>query len=460
MKRTSLYILTVLTLSSCGIYRKYERPETVVPDSTLYTAAVSDTTSIADISWEEFFTDPLLQDLIRKAVDSNTDLQTARLNVEQANENLKTARLSYIPSFNFAPEGSVGAFNSSFLKGGFSTPASWNYTVPVAASWEIDIFGKKTNRKRMAKGSLEMAQDYERAVMTGLVSAVATQYYTLLMLDEQMEYTRQTAEKFALAVNVLKEMMAAGMANQVAVSQMEGAYYETSAAVESIAQSITELENALSLLLNEPSHRIIRGHYEDSTFPEELKTGVPMQLLSRRPDVMAAEHSLAASYYGVNAARAAQYPSLTLSGSLGWTNVLGETVMNPGGLILGAAASLLQPIFNSGSLRAEVNISKSKMKQAELTLIHSLLNAGAEVNDALSLFGSATIKNQLRQKQIESLSAALENTEDLMRYTSTTYLEVLTAQQSLLSAQTSYSSDRLEKVTAVINLYRALGGGY
>ncbi len=459
IKRAILYAAALLMTVSCGIYKKYERPETVAADSALFGAAVTDTTSIADLGWRELFTDPQLQSLIQTALDNNTDLKSARLSVEQAYESLRMARLAYIPTVGFAPQGSVGSFNSSFREGGVNTGAAWNWTVPFTASWEVDIFGKLTNRKRQAKAKYEMAGDYALAVRTSLISAVATQYYTLLMYDEQLSFTRKTVEKYASSVEVLKAMMAAGMANQVAVSQMEGAWCAASASAESIEQSVTELENSLCALIGETPHSVARGAFADSAFPAELKTGVPAQLLERRPDIRASEKALASAYYGVNVAKAALLPSISLSGQAGWTNNLNGVIMNPAGLVLGAAASLFQPVFNGGTLRGQLRISKSQMEQARLDLVQSILDAGAEVNTALSLYQTALGKEQWRDRQIESLSSALENTEMLMRYTSTTYLEVLTAQQSLLGAETGRAADRLEKATAVINLYRALGGG-
>lgn len=459
MKKIIIYVAALTMTVSCGIYKKYERPETVAADSALFGAVVSDTTSLADLGWDELFTDPQLQSLIRTALDNNTDLKTARLSVGQAYEALRIARLAYIPTVGFAPQGSVGNFNSSFREGGVNTGAAWNWTVPFTASWEVDIFGKLTNRKRQAKVNYDQAEDYALAVRTGLIAGVATQYYSLLMLDEQLAFTLKTVEKYASSVEVLKAMMAAGMANQVAVSQMEGAWCAASASAESLAQSITEIENSLCALLCETPHSIARGTFADSPFPAELKTGVPAQLLERRPDIRAAENALASAYYGVNVAKASLLPSISLSGQAGWTNNLSGTIMNPAGLILGAAASLFQPVFNGGALRGQLRISKSQMEQARLNLVQTILDAGAEVNTALSLYQTALSKEQWRDRQIESLSSALENTEMLMRYTSTTYLEVLTAQQSLLSAETGRAADRLEKATAVINLYRALGGG-
>lgn len=452
-----MIIAAAIMISGCGIYKKYERPEGMA-DGALFGERyeTADTASVADLGWRKLFTDPLLQELIDSALVRNTDVRTAALRVEQAETALKIARLSYLPSFNFAPEGSVSGFdNFSNLK----TGAGWTYTVPVAASWEIDIFGGITNSKRQAQASADMARDYEQAVKTGLIAGVATQYYTLLMLDEQLRIAASTASKFEESVRVLKAMMGAGMANEVAVAQMEGTWYQVEAAKEDIMKSIDELETSLSTTLRETPHHIERGTFADASFPTELQTGVPVALLSRRPDVRAAENRLASAYYAVNVARADLYPSLSLSGVAGWTNSLGTTVVNPSGLLLNAAGSLLQPIFNAGALRGKVKIAEADQEAAMLAFRQTVLDAGAEVNDALTGYQTALAKEEWRTKQVEALSKAVAKTEKLMQYASTTYLEVLTAQQSLLQAQTSQAQDTYEKISSVISLYHALGGG-
>ncbi len=446
-----------MCIASCGLYTKYERPSGI-PTKGLYGEAYNsaDSASIADLGWRELFTDPFLQSLIDSALVKNTDLRAARLRVEQALVGLRIARLDYLPSINFAPEGSVSGFNN-FQN--MNTGAGWTYTVPVALSWEIDIFGKKTNAKRGAQATAAMLADYEQATRTGLIAGIAIQYYTLLMLDEQLVIAESTCHKFEESVRVLRAMMNAGMANDVAVAQMEGAWYQVEAAVEDIRKAIVDIENSLSTTLCETPHSIARGRLADASFPQELNSGIPAALLSRRPDVRAAENNLASAYYAVNASRAALYPSLSLSGVAGWTNNLGGAVMNPAGILLNAAASLFQPIFNATALRGKVEIARADQEIAELEFVRTVLNAGAEVNGALTQYQTALEKEQWRTLQVASLTTAVEKTEKLMQYTSTTYLEVLTAQQSLLSAQTSQAQDTFDKICAVITLYRALGGG-
>ncbi len=457
MKTKFAIIATAALVCSCGIYKKYERPESITVPDNLYgeNYVTADTTSIADLGWRELLADSLLCELIQKGLARNTDVNVAKLHTEQAELSLQTARLSYLPSFNFAPNGGVSSFNNY---NGVQSGPSWTYTVPVAASWEIDIFGKKTNAKRMSQEAVRMTKEYEQAVKTGLIASIATQYYTLVMLDEQLRIAEQTADKFASSVKVLKTMTLAGMSNEVAVSQMEGAMHGVLAGIESIRHSITEVENSLCTTLAETPHSITRGTMDSFCFPEELKTGLPIRLLSNRPDVKAAEYNLASAYYAVGQARGALYPSLTLGGTIGWTNSLGS-VVNPAGLLLSATASLLEPIFNARAKVVKLKISKKQQEGARRNLQQTILNAGAEVNNALSKYQSAREMSIQREKQTASLEKAVRKTELLMQHSSTTYLDVLTAEQSLLSAQTELVQDRYDMAAAVISLYHALGGG-
>lgn len=456
MRKFIIITLSAAVVGGCGIYKKYERPADTGADSSLFGEeyATDDTSSIADFGWRELFTDANLQALIEKGLENNTDVKTARLHTEQAEISLKTARLAYIPSFNFAPEGGVSSFNNY---NGVKTGASWTYSVPVVASWELDIFGKTTNQKRQTKETWLMMQDYEQAAVTGIIAAIASQYYTLLMLDRQLELTEATALKFQKSVEVLEAMKDAGMANETAIAQMKGAYWQVKAGKESISQAVKEIENSLCSTLGETPHGIERGRLENADFPEQLKTGVPAALLERRPDIRAAERNLAAAYYAVNTARGSMLPSLSLSGAAGWTNSAGA-VVNPGGLVLSAAASLFQPIFNARANAAKVKIAKSQQEEAKLNYRQAVLDAGAEVNNALALYQSASNRISARAQQIVALEEAVEKTEYLMKYSSTTYLEVLTAEQSLLSAQTDFAQDHYDLISSVISLYHALGG--
>ena len=444
-----LIICAAAALTGCGIYKPYTRPE--VTTAGLYgSAETADTTTLGDIRWQEMFTDPQLQALIALALENNTDLLSAGWRVKEAEATLKSARLAYLPSFNFAPQGSLSSFDGG--------PTAKTYSIPVTASWQIDIFNGLTNAKRKAKALYAQSKEYEQAVKTQLISGVANLYYTLLMLDSQYEVTKETAAKWEESVRTMREMKAAGMTNEAGVAQYEGSYYGIVASLNDIEYSIRETENSLCSVLGEVPHEIVRGRLDEQQLPDNLAVGVPVQMLSNRPDIRQAEYSLMQSFYATNAARSALYPSITLSGSAGWTNNAG-VITNPGKLLLSAAGSLLQPIFNANANRANLKIAKAQQEESKLAFQQALLNAGAEVNNALTQCQTARAKTDLRIKQIEAMERAVESTELLMQHSSTTYLEVLTAQQSLLSAQLSQIADQFDEIQGVVNLYQALGGG-
>lgn len=448
--------VSCLLLSSCGIYTTYERPSDINTDG-LYgqdlneEAVAVDTASIASLSWRELFTDSHLQTLIEHALQSNTDLLSAQQRIKEAEATLSSVKLAYLPSFMLTPQGGVSSFDKS--KG------SWTYTGIASASWEIDIFGKLTNAKRRSKALYLQSLEYEQAVSTSLIANVANLYYTLLMLDEQYRISEETAVNWRESVRTMRAMMAAGMTNEASVSQSEANCRQVEASLLDLKQQIKEVENSLSILLGEVPGGIERGHLAGQDFPEDLTVGVPLQLLSRRPDVKSAELSLASAFYSTNAARSAFYPSITLSGTAGWTNSAGNMIINPGKLLLSAVGALTQPLFNKGLNIAQLKIAKAQQEEAKLAFQQALLNAGSEVNNALTQVQTARGKTELRTGQITSLENAVRSTQLLMQHGTSTYLEVLTAQQSLLSAQLTQVADRFDEIQGIINLYQALGGG-
>ena len=446
-----LIICLAAAMTGCGIYKPYSRPESIETDGLYGTAETADSTTIGDITWQEMFSDPQLQALIAQALENNTDLQSAQWRVKEAEATLKSARLAYLPSFNFAPQGSISSFDNA--------NTTKTYSIPVTASWQIDIFGGITNAKRKAKALYLQSREYEQAVKTQLIASVANLYYTLLMLDSQYEVTGETARKWEETVRTMRAMKDAGMTNEAGVAQYEGSYYAIEASLHDLEYSIREAENSLCSVLGLAPQEITRGSLDNQQLPQELAVGVPVQMLSNRPDVRSAEYSLMQSYYATASARSALYPSITLSGTVGWTNNSGAGIVNPGKLIWNAAGSLLQPIFNANANRARVKIAKAQQEESKLSFQQTLLNAGAEVNNALTQCQSARAKADLRERQIEALERAVESTELLMQHGSTTYLEVLTAQQSLLSAQLSQIADRFDEIQGTVNLYQALGGG-
>ena len=452
--RNTIIIILTSTLSSCHIYRAYQRPESVTVSDSLYRQPVAsaDTASLASLSWKELFTDPLLQQLIETGLANNTDLNIARLKVKEAEALLMTSRLSYLPSISLTPQGTLSSIEGS--------KPSKTYDLAVSADWEIDLFGKLLNAKRGAQAALEQSEAYRQAVQTQLVATIANSYYTLLMLDRQLAITCSTADTWTESVRTMKALKRAGQATEMAVAQTEASKLSVDASVVSLKRQINEMENSLSTLLGLSPQEIMRSTLEDQEFPDSLSTGVPLQLLSRRPDVRQCEAQLATAYYATNSARSAFYPSITLSGSAGWTNAAGAAISNPGHWLLSAVGSLVQPIFNRGKNIANLKIAKAQQEEALLTFQQSLLDAGAEVNNALVQWQSARERITLDERQTISLRSALRSSELLMQHSSQNYLEVLTARQSLLQAELNVASDRFDEIQGVINLYHALGGGY
>ena len=456
------YIIVVVSavlvgsMSSCNIYRKYQRPE--MRTEGLYRdvksdtdTLKSDTTNMGNLPWCDVFTDPQLQALIEEGLANNLDLQTAALRVTESEALLKSARLAYLPSFNLAPSGTV----SSFDKG----KASQTYQLPLAASWEVDIFGRILNSKRAAKAALLQSEDYRQAVQTQVVAGVANAYYTLLMLDAQLSLSEETLNTWEESVRTTRDMVKVGMARKPALAQSEAQCRAVEISVNDLRRQVRETENALCLLLGRPAGKIERGMLDEQMLPARLDAGVPVQLLSNRPDVRQAEAALMAAYANTNVARSALYPNLSLSGTAGWTNSAGAMVVNPGKLILSAVASLTQPIFNAGANRAQLKVAKAQQEEARLAFQKALLNAGNEVSDALYLYKTLQDTKLAREEQIMALESALDDTEFLKETESGTYLEVLTARQSLLNAQLSQVADACQELQAVVSLYQALGGG-
>lgn len=451
MKKFIILTTTAAMLSSCGIYTKYKPAETV-PDS-LYGAKVevADTVNFGNSDWKEVFTDPYLQTLIELALQNNTDYQSAQLRIEESKATLLASKLAFLPSFALAPQGTISSFDGQ--------KATKSYQLPVTASWELDIFGRMRNSKKQAQALYAQSIDYKQAVRSQLIASVANVYYTLLMLDEQLALSQETELAWKETVASARALMDAGQYNEAAVSQMEATYYSVQTSVIDLKEQINQTQNSLALLLAETPRDYERGKLADQQMPEDLSVGIPLQMLSNRPDVRSAERSLEAAFYVTNQARSAFYPSIVLSGTAGWTNLAGSIIVNPAKFIANAVGQLTLPLFNRGQNIAQLRIAKAQQEEASLAFQQTLLNAGAEVNDALTAYQSCKLKTDLYQKQVTALENTVRSTSLLMEYGTTNYLEVLTARQSLLNAQLTQVSNRFMEIQSVISLYQALGGG-
>ncbi len=446
--------IVAISLSSCGIYTKYESKSAV--DEAIYggvAQASENAATLGDIEWEDLFTDSKLKGYIAQALESNSDLKMADLRVEQAEASLVSSRLAYLPSLNLAPQGTISGIAES------GSPSYKSYNVPLAAAWEIDVFGRVTNTKLRAKMLYEQQKYATQAARTGVVAAVANIYYTISMVEEQLQIAKATEKSWEESYRASKAMMEAGMMNQAALSQIESALYGVQISVVKLEDELTTMRNTMCSLLAIAPQSVEVNRLSDSKIPDNVKVGVPLQMLSSRPDVMAAESALAASFYSTNVARSAFYPSLSLSATLGWTNNFGGVVLDPAKIIYSVVGQLVQPIFNRGMTRAQLKVAKADLEIARIAFEQKLLDAGIEVNNALRALESASANTALYADQVAAMKSASEQTALLMEHGSVTYLEVLTAQQNYYNSQLGEVSNRFEELQSLVALYKSLGGG-
>ncbi len=453
ISRIAVVALSVTMLSSCHIYNKFDMPEdnALAQEYKEAKEAEVDSAAFGNLQWQQVFTDPVLVDLINQALENNTNLQNAKLNVDVAHAQLKGARLSYLPSVALAPNGAGTSYANS--------PFSWTYQLPMAVSWEIDIFGKLLNTNRGAKAALLQSKAYEQAVRSQIIAGVANCYYAIASLERQLELSRQTAEKWAESVEVMKNFKLAGRTNEAGVVQSTANYYSILASITDLEVALDQANNTMSLLLNVLPQKWNIAATATLNAPEMMREGVPMRELAARPDVRAAEQNVAVAYYATNQARANFYPGLSITANGGYTNLLGSMIVNPGDFFVQLAGSLTMPLFARGANIARLEATKAQQKQAMNNFEYALLSASAEVSDAMTIYQKSNEKSKLLVSQVENLEKSVEYTQELLSLGTATYLEVLTAQQSLLAAQMSQISCELTKQQAVINLYQSLGGG-
>ena len=454
-----LLALATVSLTACkALYGKYERPELktsgLIRDITSDrdTLAVTDTSSFANIPWRSVFTDPQLQKLIEQGLNHNPNLLNAALNVKMAEAQLQAAKLSFLPSVAFTPQGTLSSWDGN--------KANKIYSLPIQASWNVDLFGTLLSSKRSAQVALLQSKDYQVSVQTKLIANIANMYYTLLMLDKQLNIVTDMEKltKDTWDIMVLQKDAVAGV-RSTAVQRAESSYYSVLTQKTDIKRQIRETENALSLLLGQQAQTIARGSLDQQTLPAKFSTGIGLQLLKNRADVHAAEMNLAQCFYNIQTARSRFYPALNISASGAFTNSGGMGIVNPGKWLLTAVGSLTQPIFQNGKLVAGLKVAKAQYEQAYNNWQNSVLAAGNEVSNALIQYNSAEEKSKIEAKQIEVLKQNVNDTRELMASAGSTYLEVITAESSLLNVQLTKIADDFSKMQAVVNLYSALGGG-
>ena len=466
MKRLSNIIVAAavsMMLTGCGLYNKYEKTvqEPADPFGTTQdiTSATSET-SIADMSWREFFTDSQLQQLIEQALANNTDLNSARINIEKSQISLRTKKLAFLPSLYFSPQGSLSSFDGA--------KATKSYTLPLDISWDIDVFGSMRNKKRAAQAALLQAQMTEESTRSNLISNVAQQYFYLQLLDRELDILIQTDSLWKASLETEQALYENGQAYSTAVNQQEASCLDVKLQIVAIKRAIRSTENELcTLLCITPQHIERSKWYPENKYHSAankrlfedrfMKIGVPAMMLERRPDIRLANYYIEEAFYNVQAARAAFFPSIKLTGELGWSNNGG--FVNPAKFLWSVVGQLSQPIFARGEINANYKISKLTEENLKKKYVQTVIDAGNEVNEAIADCHAARQNHEYYHRQVEVLHEAYIGTHELMDNGKAQYLEVLTAQESLLSAQLNEATNMYSGAQAIISLYIALGGG-
>ena len=468
IKKIATAAAVSLLLTGCGLYDKYEQKTDAPTDvfgSTLGSSVTKSDTSLGQLSWREFFTDPLLQQLIEQVLANNTDLNSARIAVEKSEASLKMAKMAYLPSLYFSPQGTVAKFDDN--------PWSKTYSLPLQLSVDVDVFGSITNKKRASQAVLLQAQIREEAIRANLISTTAQQYYMLQLLDRQLAILTMTDSLWNASLETQKTLWENGKSYSTAVNQMESSYLNIKTQIVDTRRNIRATENAICRLLATSPQHIERKNWGYSANPNHpeyetgqrmfdtqfLKIGVPATLLELRPDIRMANHAMEEAFYNTKAARAAFFPTITLNGTAGWTNSAGSMVIDPGKLLLSAVGQLTQPIFARGKLKANLKINQLTQEDLQKKYVQTVIDAGNQVNEAMADCETAREKHQYYHRQVQVLYDAYTGTHELMDNGKANYLEVLTAQESLLNSQLSEAANMYKGAQAVIALYIALGGG-
>lgn len=462
MKNFKYIILlsSTLFLQSCFVAKNYERPQIDTEDLYRTQVVAKDSTSIADLSWEELFKDPVLQGYIQKGLQSNYDIRVAMQNIAAAEANLKQRKAGYFPTFGLRADWTHQELAKNSQFGSFFDGALDQYQLAANLSWEADIWGKIRSNKRAANAQYLQTVTANQAVKTQVITTIASLYFQLLAMDAQLEITEQTLINRDQSIETIQALKEAGQVNEVAVKQTEAQKYAVELIIEDLKYNIGIIENTMSILLGEAPHAIERSTFEVQELNPEINVGVPAMLLSKRPDVIAAEYNLVSTFELVNVSRSNFYPSLTITGTGGFQSLELKDLISTNSIFANIITGLTQPIFNQRQLKTQHEIAKANQERALIQFEQALNIAGKEVSDALADYHNETKKIKIREQQVDALKKASEYSEELLNYGMANYLEVLTAKDSALNSELSLIDNKYKQFNAIIILYRALGGGW
>ncbi|WP_091148651.1 efflux transporter outer membrane subunit [Mucilaginibacter pineti] len=459
----TLGLAGLLALASCKVNQVYKRPGDLKAANLYRDSLKTDTTSMASLPWRSLFADTILQNLIQEGINNNLDLKTAVLKIAEAQATLQASKAAYLPSLSAGVQATKAKSSQAALNFPAGTGINLNtttYQASLNASWEVNIWGQLSSLKRQALANFLQSDAAKRAVQTQLIADIANNYYNLLSLDQQLRITEETVKNRIKDVETMTALKEGAIVNGAAVVQSEANRYAAEVSIPDLKQSIRETENALDILLARAPGPVNRATLTQQVPIAQLSAGLSTQLLSNRPDVQASEYAFRSAFENTNVAHSYFYPTLTITASGGLSTLQLKNFFD-NSVFYNLVGGLTQPIFNKGQNKARYRIAQAQQQEAFNTFQQTLLSAGQEVSNALYSYQNAGTKQQLRAKQIAALQKSVSYTNELLRYSSATnYTDVLTSEQSLLAAQLSGVNDRLQELQAIVNLYRALGGGW
>jgi multidrug efflux system outer membrane protein len=462
--RLFLATITTFLIVSC-VTQKYQSPGLAVQGQLFRDSTSADTATIATLPYKALFADTVLQGLIGEGLRENLDLKAAIQRMNESRENFQQSRAALLPDLSANANVNPSKLSAASQDippayiGAYPLTTTL-YQISLTSTWEADIWGKLTSAKRGVFATYLQSDAARRAIQTQLIADIANYYYLLLSYDEQLKITLQTISNRQNDVTTLKALKESGLANGAEVVQSEANRASAELLVPDLKQNIREAENTLCLLLGRAPGEIRRATLAEQTPYSNLQTGVPSGLMKNRPDVQEAEFAFRAAFENVNVAKTYFYPQLTITAQGGYSNLtIKDFFLNS--IFYNVVAGLTQPIFNKRLNKTRLRVAQAQQKEAFFTYQKTLLTAGMETSNSLYSYQTALEKQTIRQDQIKNLEKAVDFTKELLRYSSATnYTDVLTSEQSLLSAQLNNIGVRLQQLQAVVNLYRALGGGW
>lgn len=453
-----IFLVSALIISSCKVTQSYRRPALSTAGLFRDASFSSDTNSIANLHWNQVFTDAALQSLIAEGIARSPNLRIAYTRIQQAEAYYSQSRAAFLPTLNANAQ--VTESKLSAVQGFGIRKSATQHQVGLSSSWEANLWGRLSTARRASLASLLQSNAAARAVQTGMVASIANYYYSLLALDKQLVITQQTVQNWDTTVTTMQALKEAAVVTGAAVVQSQASRYAAEVTIPDLKQNIREIENALSIVLGRPAGSISRSNIDNQATISLLQTGIPAQLLGNRPDVQEAEYNFRYAFEQTNLARTYFYPSLTITGSGGLSSLSLRTFFNSGSVFGSIAGGLTEPIFNGRANRTRLEVARAQQQEALLSFQNTLLTAGQEVSDAMSLYQTALDKMTVRTNQLNALQKSVEYSRELLRYGSANYIEVIQARQSLLVAELSRVNDHLQQLQAIVDLYRALGGGW